>query len=258
MTESASGEIRLEVLGSIAIITLSNPRLRNAFDAQSFDQMRSACDAVDGDPRIGALVIRGDGGHFCSGADRALLARAGEDPLHERNYATLTSIYNAVARVGLVAVPVIAAVRGAALGAGFNLALAADVRIVAHDARLMSGFQPIGMHPGGGHFHLLTRAASREAAAAIAFFGQPLSGDDALRLNLAWEAHPDAEVEGRAVELATIVAGDPGLARSMKRTLDSTWGATWNVTLDAERAAQMWALRRKFGSPEPHNERGIT
>jgi len=214
--------------------------------------MNAVCDEVDSRPNLGALVLRGADGHFCSGADRALLAKAGEDPLHSKNYALLSSIYNAVARVGGVKVPVIAAVRGAALGAGLNLALAADVRIVADTARLMSGFVAIGINPGGGHFHLLSRASSREAAAAIAFFGEPLSGADAVRLNLAWECVPDAQVEDRALELAEIVAADPSLARSMKQSLSMTWASAWDVALAAERSAQMWTLRMKHGPEDAY------
>lgn len=251
---TGEGTIGLERVadGRVALLTLSNPSMRNAFGAASFAQMTEVCDEIDADPALGAVVVRGEGGHFCSGADRALLAEAGRDPLHSDNFEILSSIYNAVARVGRVEVPVIAAVRGAAIGAGFNLALSADVRIVADDARLMSGFVPIGMNPGGGHFHLLARAASREVAAAVAFFGQPVSGADAVRLNLAWESLPDQDVEGRALELAGVVGADPALARSMKRSLVATWSADWATALDAERAAQMWTLRRKHGPAEPY------
>ena len=67
-------------------------------------------------------------------------------------------------RVGELAPPTIAAIRGGAVGAGLNLALATDLRVVAEDAALLSGFIPIGLHPGGGHTALLGRLGSREAA----------------------------------------------------------------------------------------------
>ncbi len=246
--------IWLEREGPVATLTLSDPARRNAFGAATYAQMRQACDEVDEDQSIGALVVRGDDGHFCSGADRALLADVGRDPVETENYAVLSSIYAAVARVGQLTVPVVAAVRGAALGAGLNLALAADVRVVAEDCRLMSGFAPIGMHPGGGHFNLLTRATSRETAAALAFFADPISGHDAVRLGLAWECVPDDRVEPRAHELARVVAADPDLARAMKRSLQSTWASTWDVALDAERSAQMWTLSRKHGPARAYQD----
>ena len=98
--------------------------------------------------------------------------------------------------------PTIAAVLGAAVGAGINLMLATDLRIVAEDARLISGFLRIGLHPGGGHFGLLAGRAGAEAAAAAGIFGEEISGVRAVQLGLAWEALPAEQVEQRAAELA--------------------------------------------------------
>jgi enoyl-CoA hydratase len=105
------------------------------------------------------------------------------------------------------------------------------------------------MHPGGGHFNLLTRSASREVAAATSFFSTPISGERALQLGLAWETLDDSEVDQRALVLAHEVAKDPALARAMKRTLITTVDTTWQVATDAERSIQMWSLRRKHDAP---------
>ena len=104
---------------------------------------------------MGAAVICGAGGTFCSGAERGHLEDVGRDPAEEGRYAALGGIYRAFTRVGQFEVPSIAAVRGAAVEAGINLMLATDLRIVAEDARLISGFLRIGLHPGSGHFGLL-------------------------------------------------------------------------------------------------------
>jgi enoyl-CoA hydratase len=143
--------------------------------------------------------------------------------------------------------PTVAAVRGAAVGAGLNLALAADVRIVAEDARLASGFVQIGLHPGGGHFTLLARLVGAEAAAALGVFGEAVDGRRAREIGLAWETVPDAEVEERAVALATAAASDPPLARAAAASLrDATRTALpLGAALRAERAAQMWSMRRR-------------
>ncbi len=238
--------VGLQREGAVALLTLDDPARRNALGEEAVALIETHCDTVDADATIGAMVVRGAGGHFCSGAVRGILEQAGPDPLREDNFARLCSIYDAVARVGRVRVPVIAAVRGAAVGAGFNLALAADLRIVAEDASLISGFLSLGMHPGGGHFHLLTRAAGRPVAAAAAMFGERLDGARAAQIGLAWEALPDSEVEGRALELATRAARDPALARAMKRSLVHTSTAEWPAAMDAERSIQMWTLRRKY------------
>jgi len=246
-SDISSLPIILQRDGAVASIIINDPMRRNALGRETFSLISTYCDEIDRDLSCGALVIRGAEGHFCSGAVRSILEEAGADPLQTANFSLLSSIYDAVARVGSVKVPVIAAVRGAAVGAGFNLALAADVRIVSQTARLVSGFAPIGIHPGGGHFNLLTRSATREVAAAISFFSIPISGERALQLGLAWEALDDLEVDQRAFNLAYEVAQDPALARAMKRTLITTVDATWQVATDAERSIQMWSLRRKHG-----------
>ena len=139
---------------------------------------------------MGAAVISGAGGTFCSGAERGHLEEVGRDPAEAGRYAALGGIYRAFTRVGELEVPSIAAVRGAAVGAGINLLLATDLRIVAEDARLISGFLRIGLHPGGGHFGLLAGRAGAEAAAAAGIFGEEISGLRAVQLGLAWEAVP--------------------------------------------------------------------
>ena len=95
-----------------------------------------------------------------------------------------------------------AAIRGGAVGAGVNLAFATDLRVVARDAKIVSGFLQIGLHPGGGHGVLLGRTGQREAAAAMALFGQGIDGARAAELGLAWAAVDDDEVEAAARELA--------------------------------------------------------
>jgi enoyl-CoA hydratase len=157
------------------------------------------------------------------------------------------AIYDSFYRLGQVQAPTIAAVRGAAVGAGMNLLLAADLRIVARDVRLLCGFLRRGMHPGGGHFVLLSRLVGREAAAAMALFGEELAGEAAVRLGLAWETVDDAEVEDRALELAARVARDPELARLAATNFRKETGpphVSWEIATQFERPAQMWSMRR--------------
>src|SRR4029450_9661948 len=131
---------------------------------------------------------RGEGDYFCAGGDRATLAQAGEDPAAPEQFAGMSAIYRSFARVGELEPPTVAAIRGGAVGAGLNLALATDLRVVAEDAVLMAGFLPIGLHPGGGHTVLLGRLGSREAAAALTLFGERLTGAELVERGLAWDA----------------------------------------------------------------------
>src|ERR1035441_5117822 len=141
--------IDLEIRQGLAFIPLNAPATRNALNNELADQFVQACEAADRDRSVGAAVISGAGGTFCSGAERGQLEELGRDPAEERRYAALGGIYRAFTRGGQLEGPTIAAVRGAAVGAGINLMLATDLRIVAEDARLISGFLRIGLHPGG-------------------------------------------------------------------------------------------------------------
>ncbi len=234
--------------GGVAFLTLHAAGRRNALTVDMADELVAACDELDADHRVGAVVVRGEGGFFCAGGDRGTLEAAGRDPADPEVYSGLSAVYRSFARVGLLEAPTIAAVRGGAVGAGLNLMLATDLRVVARDARLISGFLPIGLHPGGGHGALLGRTGVREAAAAMALFGEQLDGERAAALGLAWLAVDDQDVEPTALELATRAAADPELARRTAASLRTVLGPPaipWAAALELERASQMWSMRRK-------------
>ncbi|HYM56873.1 MAG TPA: enoyl-CoA hydratase-related protein, partial [Solirubrobacteraceae bacterium] len=205
--------------GGVALLTLSAPERRNALTVAMAEELVAACQELDADREVGAVVVRGAGGFFCAGGDRDTLAEAGRDPADPEVYAGLGAVYRAFARVGELAAPTVAAVRGGAVGAGLNLMLATDLRIVARDARIISGFIPIGLHPGGGHGALLGRTGAREAAAAMALFGERIDGERAAELGIAWAAVDDEDVERAAVDLAGRAGADPELARRTAASL---------------------------------------
>jgi enoyl-CoA hydratase len=241
-------EIELERRDGIAVLTLNAPERRNALTVEMAEALIAACEEIDADASVGAVVVRGEGGYFCAGGDRATLADAGADPAEAERYAGMTTIYRSFARVGELAPPTIAAVTGGAVGAGLNLALATDLRVVADDAVLLSGFLPIGLHPGGGHTALLGRLGSRETAAALTLFGQRLTGTQAAERGLAWAAVPSSDVDATAESLAATPAKDPALARRTTASLRISLGPpalAWSAALEFERASQMWSMRRK-------------
>jgi enoyl-CoA hydratase len=253
MTTNASSELNasaepilLRRFPGGAVISVNNPAQRNALTPESADLLVRLLDDVDDDPSVGVLIIQGEGGTFCSGANLSTLGSAMDDPAGEESYATLDRIYRSFTRLGEMKIPTIAAIRGFAVGAGVNLALAADLRIVADNARIISGFAKIGLHPGGGHFQLLVQASGREAATAMGIFSQEVSGSRAAQIGLAWESLSDELVEDRAVELANVAAKDPDLARKSIQSLRLTTPQVvpWATALQAERAPQLWSLRR--------------
>ncbi len=240
-------EIGYDLEDGVAVVTLQAPQRRNALTVAMAEELVATLDRADADESVGAVVIAG-GASFCAGADLGVLGAAGADPAEDGNFRAIETIYRAFQRVGSLAVPAICAVRGAAVGAGMNLMLAADLRVVASDARLISGFQRIGAHPGGGHLHLLHRVAGRETAAAMGLFGQRLDGAEAVRTGMAWAAVDDAEVEPLARRLAAVPAADPALSRrttaSFRRETSGA-GMPWDVAVEVERSAQMWSFRRR-------------
>ncbi len=241
-------EVRLKVDGQVAVITLAAPERRNALTKPMVEELLAACDSIDANHAIGAVIVQALGDSFCSGAHRALLAEASTDPAEPDNYRKLSLTYQSFMRVAELQPPTIAAVRGHAVGAGFNLMLATDLRIVAEGARLTSGFSRIGLHPGGGHFALLGRGAGRDTAAALGVFGLEINGQRAVEVGLAWEALPEDEVEPRAMEIARLAAADPELARVTVRSMRLELGppaVAWPVALEMEKAPQMWSLRRR-------------
>jgi enoyl-CoA hydratase len=241
-------EILLERDGGVATIVLNAPDRRNALTRAMARELVEACEEVDADVSVGAVVVRGEGGFFCAGGDRQTLADAGRDPATPDAWSGIGDVYRSFQRVGELEPPTIAAVRGGAVGAGMNLAFATDLRVVGADAKLISGFLPIGLHPGGGHGALLGRTGAREATAALALFGQRIDGARAAQLGLAWEAVDDGQVDARARELAAVPGDDPELARRTARSLRAQLGPPalpWSAALDLERASQMWSMRRK-------------
>jgi enoyl-CoA hydratase len=241
-------EIVVELDGNVAMLTLAAPERRNALTPAMSQELISACDEIDANPSVGAVVVRAQGASFCAGAHRDVLDGAAADPAAAHHYGAVERIYQAFVRVGTLLPPTVAAVRGHAVGAGVNLMMATDLRVVSRTARILGGFLRLGLHPGGGHFALLARAGGREAAAAVGLFAQELTGQRAVDVGLAWEATSEDGVEPRAMEIATSVAHDPELARAAARSFrleTGPPGVGWPAALEMERATQMWSLRRK-------------
>jgi enoyl-CoA hydratase len=237
--------VELAAVDGAAWITLDGPCTRNALDESAAAELIAVCDDIDADPGVGVAVITGTDPAFCSGADTAVLDRL-RSARADDMYDALETLYAAFRRVGAMTVPTVAAVNGAAVGAGFNLALAADLRIASDDATFVSGFAKIGMHPGGGHLHLLDRAGGLRLAAAAAVFARPLTAAHAVATGLAWAAVPKHELRLVVTESIAHLAADPELARALAATLRRTVSdpATWDRAVEIERARQMWSLSR--------------
>ena len=194
-----SDRVLVQVENHVALITVNDPDRRNAVTAEISAGLRAAVDAAEANTDVHALIVTGAGKAFCAGADLSALGAATEDGLR--------SIYDGFLAVANCALPTIAAVNGAAVGAGLNLALAADVRIAGPAALFDPRFQKLGIHPGGGATWMLQRAVGVQAARASLLFGMRFDAEAAVRYGLALQVADDPVAAAR--ELAAGPAAAP-------------------------------------------------
>ena len=132
--------VEVSIRDGVATLTLNNPDERNTLTSPMVDEIIAAMDAIEADRSVGAVVVTGAGPAFCAGANLGNLAEATGE--------SLSKVYEGFLRIARSPLPTLAAVNGAAVGAGMNLALGCDVRIAAQRARFDTRFLNIGIHPG--------------------------------------------------------------------------------------------------------------
>ncbi|MFL0276456.1 enoyl-CoA hydratase [Mycobacterium sp. SMC-19] len=201
------------VTDRVALITVNDPDRRNAVTGTMSVQLRAAVERAEADPDVHAVVVTGAGRAFCAGADLSALGVATEDGL--------LALYDGFMAVAQCTLPTIAAVNGAAVGAGLNLALAADVRIAGPAALFDARFQQLGLHPGGGATWMLHRAVGPQVARAALLFGMRFDAEAAVRHGLALQIDDDPVVA--AMKLAAGPASAPRqVVLATKETLRAT------------------------------------
>jgi enoyl-CoA hydratase len=195
-------EVRTEIADGVAVLTVANPARRNAMNLELSGLLADAVATVSADERVGAVVITGEPPAFCAGGDLAELRGA--------DRATLRRVYAGFLAVASCPLPTLAAVNGAAVGAGMNLTLACDVRLAGPRARFDVRFMQLGLHPGGGYSWMAQRALGSQGAAATTLFGDVLDAAEAERTGLVWRAHTsDEELMAAAREMAGRAAAAP-------------------------------------------------
>jgi enoyl-CoA hydratase len=226
--------------GRVAIVTLNDPKQRNALTHPMVDDIIEVFDELEADEGVGAVVVTGAPPAFCAGANLGNLASAGKDELR--------TVYEGFLRVGRSSLPTIAAVNGAAVGAGMNMALCCDLRVAARRARFITRFLDLGLHPGGGHTWMLRHAVGPHTAAALLLFGEELDGESAAHHRLAWKCVDDDALLAEATAMAARAADAPReLVREVKQTLRDMAGITvHDEAVDRELTPQVWSARQPF------------
>lgn len=228
-------------LDGVRLLTLRDGARRNAMSPQLQADLSAAVAQVAGDADARVLVVTGDGPAFSAGADLPAVFGTGPRDVAQTR-AGLRAIYDSFLGVRRLEIPTIAAVNGAAVGAGVNLAMACDVRIAGPQARFGVTFTQLGLHPGGGCTWFLTRALGRQRALALIMDGGFVAADEALRLGLVLDVADDPV--GAALEVAARWAAvDPLLARDIKRAVGIAERGSFEDTLDFESWAQAASTR---------------
>jgi len=221
MTSSAQPSvIQSEPAPGLRLVTLNEPRLRNAMTAELTAEWTNVFDEIAADPGVRAVVITGAGSAFCSGADLSWLDQgsaglATPDQLRER----LLPFYKAWLAPRTLSVPVVAAVNGPAIGAGLALALACDVRYASTTATFRAPFILIGVHGGMAANWLLTQAVGISRAKEMLFTGRELDAEQAVSWGLV--AGISDDVVASAIEAAAMIAkAGPIATRLTKASLN--------------------------------------
>ncbi len=227
--------IRFEIAGPVATLTMARGGKLNALTPDMADEMRHALAHTE-DAR--AVLIRGEGRAFCSGADLSAIL-AGGDP-GEGAYRSLIEHYNQlILDIAEHPLPVIAEVRGAAAGIGCSLALACDFCVAAESAYFLQAFVNIGLVPDGGVSWILPRLVGRARAAEMLMLGEKIHGRKAVDWGLIHRCVEDHMLENEARALAKRLAAGPTKALGlMKANLYGAMGHSLVSALDNEAAAQ--------------------
>jgi len=229
-----------EVKDGIATLTLNRPERLNALGDTLREDLHDAVERASDDPEVRVMIVTGAGKGFCSGGDVKAMSerkeRGSGRPLMEKvapgRDLTVLALRDAPR-------PIIAAVNGAAAGAGMNLALACDMRLASTAAKFAQAFVRRGLHPDWGGTYFLPRVVGTAKAAELIFTGEVIDAQEALRLGIVSAVHAPEELMPAALALARKIADGPPIAiRLAKRAIYHNLDCDLRQALEFETFAQ--------------------
>jgi enoyl-CoA hydratase/carnithine racemase len=207
-------DVRVEVAGPVATLTFDRPHVKNAFTLAMMDDCAAAIRAADRDPAVGAIVLTGAGDAFCSGIELGALAQVENHPVAHKRMLT-DHVHAVLHALDTCETPVIAAINGAAVGAGLDMALACDLRLAARSARMSEGYIRVGLVPGDGGCFYLPQLVGLGRALEMLMTGRFVGADEAERIGLVTRAVDDDALAQETRELAERLAALPALQLGM-------------------------------------------
>jgi enoyl-CoA hydratase/carnithine racemase len=230
------GDVAVARDGHVAVLTIDRPP-HNHVTVDLMRDLADALDHIDDARELRASVLTTAGKSFCAGADLVApsgLANPSAGP-------GINALYVEAVRLFAAKKPIVAAVQGAAIGAGLGLALVADFRVAAPEARFAANFVKIGFHPGFGITHTLPRVVGEQRAALMCLTGRRIKAEDALAWGLVDEVIPQEALRAAALRLAAEIAEAAPLAvQSTRATLRGELAAKVKAQTDHEFLEQTW------------------
>ncbi len=238
MTYEAYGEVRVEWRGAVALTLIDHPP-NNHVNVALMRDLADAFEALDADPQCRALVLATEGKVFCGGADLQAPNAVTRD-----DGAGISPFYREAARLFSNKKPIVAAVQGAAVGAGLGLALVPDFRIAAHEARFCANFVKLGFHAGFGISHTLPRLIGLQRASLMLQTARRIKAEEALDWGLVDAVVPLEQVREKALALAQEIAENAPLAvQSTRATLRQGLADVVRAQTDHELAEQQRLMK---------------
>jgi enoyl-CoA hydratase/carnithine racemase len=230
-----SARLLIEQRGAVLLLTLSNPALRNALGPGVYAEGIAAIERAANDAGIGAVVLAGEGGDFCAGGNlRRLAANRARPP--DVQAASNERLHEWVRRLRGCPKPIVAAVEGAAAGAGFSLALACDLIVAAREARFAMGYVRVGLSPDGGASAFLSSMLPRQLAAELLLAGEAIDAPRLHALGIVNRLCAGGMALAEALALAERLARGPRRATArIKRLLEAAPGNDLARQLELEK-----------------------
>lgn len=230
--------IHFEVKDAVATLTLNRPARKNAIDAVMREELKEVIFSLPARRDLRALIITGAGGTFCAGGDISVMGAGTLSPEEGRErmrYDYLSWIETLLR----LEIPVISAVQGAAFGAGFSLALTADIILAEPDSRFCLSFMRLGLIPDCAAFYTLPRIVGVQRAKELAFTARELNAEQAHQLGIVLEVVPQGRVLERAQQMAACFANAAPAALAMtKRALNVSMNSSLDTMMDIEASGQ--------------------
>lgn len=241
-----SPDVSVDVEGHIATVEIHRPP-HNFFDVALIRALADAYHALDSERDVRAIVLASEGRSFCAGAQLAAPAPApapvDDTPASEPPPPRTGSghLYQEAVRLLEGETPVVAAVQGAAIGGGLGLALSADFRVAAPEARFAANFARLGFHHGFGLTVTLPALVGQQKALDMLYTGRRVKGEEALAIGLCDALAPLEELRDKAREMAAEIAASAPLAvRSIRRTMRRGLAERVRLATDHELVEQDW------------------